>query len=462
MYKLSAYLIWKNGILLWISLILFTACTGGEPTQPYTSLADTSWVLVSFGPANAQSATIPGSELTAVFSPTQLSGTSGCNHYSSSYSINGSTIEISELVSTAIDCPSLLVEQESQFLEALRQVTSFSLVEDELVLETAVSTLTFHKLQPLPLEGTNWQLSGIAQDGAVIGTWVDEGITAVFANGALSGKAGCNDYFGSYTQNGNTITISEIATTKMSCDTERDQRETQFLNALSATTGYTTTQDSLTLLDANDNPLLTFTQTAPPNPLSGTIWELVALETPDGPLPTRGTLITAQFIDEMVSGTGGCNPYAANYFLAANAFLLLLNDIGHGLESCENPVQQLETTFFRLMETAESFTIDDTTLTIFSQRGTLTFTAAPFSSYQPPFVMLPNGIRCSRTTPDDPMIINSKQRRYYCFQSGTEMTILIGDFQPDENGWLAEKAIIEGTEEDFQLKQTDTIHVALP
>lgn len=330
------------------------------------------------------------------------------------------------------------------------------------MLETAVSTLAFQELQPLPLKDTIWQLTGIAQDGVVIETWVDEGITAVFTNSQLSGSAGCNTYTSSYTQTNHTITIPDIATTKKRCDTERNQRETQFLNALTNTTSYTTTQDSLTLLDVNSNPLLIFTKTPPPNPLSGVVWKLVALETPDGPLPTQGTLITAQFINDMVAGTGGCNPYAASYFITADAYLLLLNDIGHGLESCANPMQQLETTFFNLMETAESFTIDNNTLTIFSQRGTLTFTIASFSSYQTPFVNLPDGITCSRTVPDDSMIINNKQRRYYCFQSGLEMTILIGDFQPDAEGWLVEKAIIEGTEENFSLKQIETIRVTLP
>jgi len=53
-------------------------------------------------------------------------------------------------------------------------------------------------------------------------------------------------------------------------------------------------------------------------------------------------------------------------------------------------------------------------------------------------------------------------RDSWVFSSGQAMTILIGDFQPDADSWLVEKAIIEGTEEDFSLKQTETIRVTLP
>ncbi|MCP5095193.1 MAG: META domain-containing protein, partial [Chloroflexi bacterium] len=75
-----------------------------------------------------------------------------------------------------------------------------------------------------------------------------------------------------------------------------------------------------------------------------------------------------------VSGTGGCNTYSANIHLAADAYLLLLNTINHSFDSCTDAVNQLETTFFRLMETAESFTLENDTLTIYATRGTLSFT----------------------------------------------------------------------------------------
>ena len=364
----------QTGCFIFFVVFCF-ACTR-LPESPSQSMAltNSSWVFVHSQSNNALSLPIPGSEITAVFTPTHISGKAGCNQYRNAYTINGRFIQIDELTTTLIDCPALLMVQESQFLEALQQATTFSILEDELVLETAVSTLTFHRLQPLPLEGTNWQLNGIVQDGVLIESWVDEEITAVFTNGELSGHAGCNTIGGSYTIDSTKITELNILATAKMCNSERNQREQQFLDAFSKIEQFATTHESLTLSDIDNNPLLTFTKAPPPNPLSDVTWELVALETPDGPLPTRGTVITAEFQKERISGTGGCNIYAASTFLSADAFILLVNDIGHSLENCDNTTQQLETTYFNLLETAESFTIENKTLTIFSQRGKLTFT----------------------------------------------------------------------------------------
>jgi heat shock protein HslJ len=44
----------------------------------------------------------------------------------------------------------------------------------------------------------------------------------------------------------------------MSCEDDRNQRETEFLTALESVTGYTISRDTLTLTDAGGNALLIF------------------------------------------------------------------------------------------------------------------------------------------------------------------------------------------------------------
>ncbi|MCA9922635.1 MAG: META domain-containing protein [Anaerolineales bacterium] len=366
---------WKSGHLLWIVPLLCVGCIGRKAAPAKAALADTSWILVGFGPVDAPTTPIPGSEITAVFTADKLTGTSGCNQYSSPYTIDGSAVQISELAATSMDCPSLLLAQEAQFMAALAQATGFSLTENRLIIETAVTPLIFSPLEPVPLENTPWQLTGIAQDGVMISTGLDVMITAVFANGELSGNAGCNHYTGTYTLDDEALAIPDTAHEEAFCDEERSRQETQFLTALNTVTRYTIDQNSLTLQDTAGSTLLTFTKAPEPNPLSGIIWKLVALETADGPLPAQGSLVTAQFMGGRVTGTGGCNVYSADTFLVADAYLLLLSNISHGFESCADPVQRLENSFFSLMETAESFTLDNDTLIIYSTRGSLSFTA---------------------------------------------------------------------------------------
>jgi heat shock protein HslJ len=84
------------------------------------------------------------------------------------------------------------------------------------------------------LEGTTWLL-----DKTIPGSE----ITAEFANGQVSGSAGCNTYQGTYRSTRaagrNTIEFGPLATTRMMCDQALMDQEGLYLAALEAATQYT-------------------------------------------------------------------------------------------------------------------------------------------------------------------------------------------------------------------------------
>jgi hypothetical protein len=84
------------------------------------------------------------------------------------------------------------------------------------------------------LEGTTWLL-----DKTIAGSE----ITALFANGQVSGSAGCNTYQGTYRSTRaagrNTIEFGPLATTRMMCDEPLMDQEGLYLAALEAATEYT-------------------------------------------------------------------------------------------------------------------------------------------------------------------------------------------------------------------------------
>jgi heat shock protein HslJ len=84
------------------------------------------------------------------------------------------------------------------------------------------------------LEGTTWLL-----DKTIPGSE----ITAVFANGEVTGTAGCNTYRGTYRSTRaagrNTIEFGPLATTRMMCDEPLMDQEQIYLAALEAATEYT-------------------------------------------------------------------------------------------------------------------------------------------------------------------------------------------------------------------------------
>ncbi len=88
-------------------------------------------------------------------------------------------------------------------------------------------------LGPINLEGTSWRLLGyLSPDGThyTVPAAVTPGAT--FANGQFQGDTGCNTASGPYTQNGTTISIGPLASTKKACQEPMQTVETAYLVAI--------------------------------------------------------------------------------------------------------------------------------------------------------------------------------------------------------------------------------------
>ena len=102
-------------------------------TLSIETLNGSNWVLTNM----KQDEPLPeGSEVTLLFADGQVSGKSACNRYSASVEQGGSPSElkIGPAMGTRMACPDGLMELESQYLEALSQVTGFSFLAGKLVL----------------------------------------------------------------------------------------------------------------------------------------------------------------------------------------------------------------------------------------------------------------------------------------------------------------------------------------
>jgi heat shock protein HslJ len=63
-----------------------------------------------------------------------VSGTGGCNRYSSKAAIDGSTIAIGPVAATKMACSAVPMEQETRFFAALERVRSWRIIEGDLLL----------------------------------------------------------------------------------------------------------------------------------------------------------------------------------------------------------------------------------------------------------------------------------------------------------------------------------------
>ena len=64
------------------------------------------------------------------FSAGAITGFAGCNSYTASYTVEGSSIDIGEVATTQELCGDLAIAVEANYLAALHQVTSWMLSDD--------------------------------------------------------------------------------------------------------------------------------------------------------------------------------------------------------------------------------------------------------------------------------------------------------------------------------------------
>ena len=113
--------------------------------------------------------------------------------------------------------------------------------------------------EPLPLVETTWTLSSISSGDVVTSVISGTEITAVFStDNTVSGSAGCNGFSGRYSQAGDSLSFSPLATTRMACKKYVMAQERVFLNAMSGVRSYAIEGRQLTVFDASGASLLGF------------------------------------------------------------------------------------------------------------------------------------------------------------------------------------------------------------
>jgi heat shock protein HslJ len=87
------------------------------------------------------------------------------------------------------------------------------------------------------LSGPDWRVVEIG--GQAVPTGIP--VTVAFDAGRVAGQSGCNRFSGAAVQDGQTLTLSAIAATRMACPPDRMEVETRMLSALSSVTGFALT-----------------------------------------------------------------------------------------------------------------------------------------------------------------------------------------------------------------------------
>lgn len=221
-----------------LGMLTLSACWSRNSNMRLTEIP---WLLIEL----EGEPPIPNTQITAEFDEEgRVGGTSGCNSYSTTYTVDGNRIKLGEeMIGTLMACPDPVMEQERVYLEALGAAVTSEIVDNELTLfDTDGNPLARYQAVYQELADTSWEvISYNTGTQAVTSVIIGTEITAEFSEeGQLSGNASCNQYNTTYETDGNKIKIGPAAVTRMLCS-EPDgimEQEARYLAALETAETY--------------------------------------------------------------------------------------------------------------------------------------------------------------------------------------------------------------------------------
>jgi heat shock protein HslJ len=353
-----------------------------EPTADLAPhLVDAMWLLVAFGEATNPTVVEEGTVVTALFSSDgMLSGSGGCNNYTTSYELAGDQLTVADpIASTMMFCETGM-DQESTFLAALQSAGRIVFTsEDRLEIFYDLGSSTERKMVfvpgETPLVDTVWVLENMGNPNNP--TSVEEGmiITAIFSQeGNLSGTSGCNNYVASYTLQDNQIEIQQAVSTLRAC-TQGMEQEAAYLKALESAETYQIEGARLKITYDEGDGVLVYTSRS--LPLEHTLWTLVTM---NGERNTTDQVATTILFDPgpepgqgSVGGMAMCNAYRGGY--TAEEDKLTVSELSSTKINCPETVMQAEETYLELLGTAQTYQVFGQTLIITSEKGLLTYIA---------------------------------------------------------------------------------------
>jgi heat shock protein HslJ len=229
---------------VFLACVVLVAACGGEEEGAATGapgLEGVPWMLTSGG-EHAPSAT---------FADGTVAGSSGCNRYTATYTLDGDRLKIGPAITTKMACGPPADTIERGYLAALERVATWRVDDGELVLaDTQGKELL--RFREASIVGA-WIATMFLQAhrDAVSSPLEGTEVTATFGeDGKLTGSAGCNTYEASYTTDRSKIKISDVTATDKACDAPIMEQEQAYLSALPLAVSYTIEGTQLSLLTA--------------------------------------------------------------------------------------------------------------------------------------------------------------------------------------------------------------------
>lgn len=250
-------------VLAGVAALALGACGNGATNDPgagsslaWDDLSGRTFVTTDVTKGGTPYALVKGSKVRLTFTDDGVSANAGCNTMSGKAHLDGDVLVLDgPLAMTEMGCDAPLMKQDTWLAAVLADSPDLTVDADALSVVTdsyGLSMIDEETVNPdQPLVGTAWTLTGMSSgtgDDATTST-VPEGVTATmrFEEDRVAGSDGCNRFTGGYTIDGDTITFTNVATTKMACIGPADEVERTVLSVFAEPMTFTIDGDQLTL-----------------------------------------------------------------------------------------------------------------------------------------------------------------------------------------------------------------------
>ncbi|MGV8884684.1 MAG: META domain-containing protein [Microbacteriaceae bacterium] len=270
-----------------ISLVALAAITGCAPQQATppaesapsadsTSALSGEWRLTSGADATG-SFELADSVVTLTLLGQTTGGKTPCNVFGATVTVPEATsstgtgaIDITPTFQTKAACADQkLMELEPRYLAALDAVTEAATSADSLVLTdtNAKVRLEFERIAEVPtaaLVGTEWLLESLITggDNGSISSVMGDGTLTLANDGTLAGFTGCNNFAGSWNNDGGVLRVTDLALDERACSDDLMSQQQHIVDVLR--NGFTPTIDggTLTITAADGGNAVTYRSAA--------------------------------------------------------------------------------------------------------------------------------------------------------------------------------------------------------
>ncbi|SOD93981.1 META domain-containing protein [Blastococcus haudaquaticus] len=200
----------RTALFLAAALAL-AACGGGSGTAAPGVVGE--W---EFAGGTADGADLPrpaGARATLDLTGEEARGTAFCNHWFSSYRLDGSSFVLDGIGSTEMGCEPDVMTAESAFLAALGDVDSAAVDGGDLLLTGNGVELRFTPVAPVPdspLEGTRWVLETVVEGQTASSTVGDPAVLLLGADRRAEASTGCRTITGTWLVEDGSLVIDDL------------------------------------------------------------------------------------------------------------------------------------------------------------------------------------------------------------------------------------------------------------